>query len=263
MEKEREDLAEFNIFLFGLIFGSFLNVLIYRLPIGMSLLNPKRSVCPSCNAQIKWNENIPVLSYFILGGKCPHCQVSIPIRYPVVEMLTAIVTLFIFLKTGLNLDFFVLSLLFYTLIVLSFIDFEYKAVPDYLLMIVLIFTLGYSNVNFSHMLMFAGGFFILELFVTFYIQNIKAKFTKNEELKEQRAMGEGDIPIAAVIGGILGIKLGIFAIFLSALFAIIPVLLNSIVKKDIETPFIPFLALGLFVTFLFGDYIINFIGILK
>ena len=258
--KGKDDLVEFSIFISGLIFGSFLNMLIYRLPLEISLLNPKRSICVSCKTQIKWYENIPLLSYIILKTKCPNCDEKISITYPIVEFLTAFVTLLIYTKVGLSLDFIIYTLIFYTLIVLAFIDFKYKAVPDYLLILVLILTLGISNLSFSAMLMFTGGFFLLELIITFYIQNIKSRIIKDEKLKEQRAMGEGDIPIAAVIGGILGIKLGILAIFLSAVFAIIPSLINTIVKKDIETPFIPFLSLALFIVFIFDDSFINILG---
>ena len=172
-------------------------------------------------------------------------------------MLGSIITLTLFLKLGLNLNFIIATLLFYTLITLSFIDFKYKAVPDYLLMIALIFAFFLTNFSIQYAFMFAGAFVLLELFVTFYIQNIKAKITKNEELKTQRAMGEGDIPIIAIIGGLVGIKLGLITIFLGALFAIIPAILNSIIKKEIETPFIPFLSLALFVTYVWHEPIIK------
>jgi len=167
--------------------------------------------------------------------------------------------LLLFLKLGLNSNFITTALLFYTLITLSFIDLKYKAVPDYLLILALLFSLFSSGYSLLATLAFAGGFALLELFVTFYIQNIKSRITKDEALKEQRAMGEGDIPIAGVIGGLLGIKLGLVAIFAGAIFAIIPSIYNLITKKDIETAFIPFLSLGLFVVFLFQDTLAGYI----
>ena len=133
---------------------------------------------------------------------------------------------------------------------LSFIDFKYKAVPDYLLIIVVALTLIVGDIMYA--LMFAGGFALLELTITFYVQNIKAKITKNKALETQRAMGEGDIPIAGVIGGLLGLHLGISAIFLGALFALLPSIYSMVTNKDIETPFIPYLSLGLFVTYMTG-----------
>jgi leader peptidase (prepilin peptidase)/N-methyltransferase len=100
----------------------------------------------------------------------------------------------------------------------------------------------------SDLLLFAGGFALLELVVTFYIQNIKAKITKNKALENQSSLGDGDIPIAGVIGGLLGVELGLSAIFLAALLALVPAAYNLISNKEIETPFIPYLSLGLFIT---------------
>jgi len=99
-----------------------------------------------------------------------------------------------------------------------------------------------------YVLLFTGGFFILELTLTFYIQNIKSRLTKNKELETQRALGEGDMPIAGVIGGLLGLHLGVSAIFLAAILALVPAIYNLFSKKEIETAFIPFLSLGLFIT---------------
>ncbi len=257
-------MSSFLIFVIGLIFGSFLNMLIYRLPLGVSLINPKRSICTSCKQQIKWYENIPLFSYILLRGKCSNCKENISVAYPIVELLTAIVTLLLFYKFKLDMNFFITTVLFYIFIVLSFIDFKYKAVPDYLLIIALILAFFTLNFSLKDAFVFAGAFALLELFVTFYIQNIKSKFMKDDTLKEQRAMGEGDIPIIAVIGGMLGIKLGLFAIFLSSILAIIPAILNNIIKKDIETPFIPFLSLGLFIVFMYNDYVLQFFeGIIR
>ena len=260
--KEKEDLVGFNILVFitGLIFGSFLNMLIYRLPLGISLINPKRSICASCNYKIKWYENIPLFSYLFLKGKCSNCNEKISISYPIVEFITAFITLSLFIKIGLCLDFILYVLLFYTLIILSFIDFKYKAVPDYLLIIALLISSLLSNFDFKTMFIFSGAFVLLEIFITFYIQNIKSKLLNDESLKEQKALGEGDIPIVAIIGGILGIKFGLIAIFLSAIFAIIPSILNNIIKKDIETPFIPYLALALFLVFIGDNYVLDLLG---
>jgi leader peptidase (prepilin peptidase)/N-methyltransferase len=239
-------------------------MLIYRLPLNISLVNPKRSICPSCNHTIKWYENIPLISYIFLKGKCSKCKNNISIIYPIVELLTVIVTILIFIKLGLTSQFVLITTLFYLLIILSFIDLKYKAVPDYLLILILINAFFISNFSLKFTLIFAGASVLLELFITFYIQNIKYKFTKNELLKEQRAMGEGDIPILAIIGGLLGIKLGISAIFLASFLAIIPSLLNTIIKKDIETPFIPFLALGFFIIYTLENNIFNiFEGIIR
>ena len=238
------------IFIIGLIFGSFLNVLIYRLPLDISLFKPLGSTCTHCKHRIKWHENIPVLSYLILKGKCSNCSKPISIVYPFVELTTALVTLLLYMNYWLNWELIVTIALFYTLIVLSFIDLKYKAVPDYLLIIAVILTIIVGDL--MNVLIFAGGFALLELVLTFYIQNVKAKITKNKDLETQSALGEGDIPIAGVIGGLLGLHLGISAIFLAALLGLSLSIYNLLSKKEIETPFIPFLSLGLFITFITG-----------
>ena len=238
------------VFIIGLIFGSFLNVLIHRLPLGISLIKPLGSTCTHCKHRIKWHENIPVFSYLLLKGKCSNCSKPISIVYPFVELTTALVTLLLYMNYWLNWELIVTITLFYTLIVLSLIDLKYKAVPDYLLIVTVILTIIVGDL--MNILIFAGGFALLELVVTFYIQNVKAKITKNKDLETQSALGEGDIPIAGVIGGLLGLHLGISAIFLATLLGLSLSIYNLLSKKEIETPFIPFLSLGLFITFITG-----------
>ena len=238
------------VFLIGLVFGSFLNVLIYRLPLGISLLKPIGSACPHCNYKIKWYENIPVFSYLFLKGRCSSCSDSISKSYPIVELITAAVTLMLYSNFWIGWDMIITISLFYVLIVLSFIDFKYRAVPDYLLIIVVVLAILVGDI--INILLFTGGFVLLELAITFYIQNIKAKITQNKELENQRALGEGDMPIVGVIGGLLGVQLGITAIFLAAVLALLPAIYNLYSKKEIETAFIPFLSLGLLVTLFSG-----------
>jgi leader peptidase (prepilin peptidase)/N-methyltransferase len=233
--------------------GSFLGMLQY--PLSISMLIPQRSYCPTCEYQLKWYENIPVFSYLFLKGKCKNCHEIISKNYPIIELVTMIITLLLYLKLGLEFDFIVLLLLSYGLILLSFIDLHYKAVPDYLLVFILICSFFYSEFYFLYCFVFAGIGILLEFFVTFYIQNIKAKMTKNEALKTQKALGEGDIPVFAMIGGMLGLELGIIALFLSAVLALIPSLLSHFIKKENELPFIPFLTLGFFLVFFFEKYI--------
>jgi len=123
------------VFLVGLVFGSFLNVLIHRLPLAISLVKPVGSICPHCNHDIKWYENIPIFSYLLLKGRCSGCSQSISIIYPIVELITAAVTLLLYMNVWFGWELILTIALFYTLIVLSFIDLKYKEVPDYLLII--------------------------------------------------------------------------------------------------------------------------------
>jgi leader peptidase (prepilin peptidase)/N-methyltransferase len=220
-------------------------------------MKPLGSTCSHCQHKIKWHENIPIVSYLFLKGKCSNCSKPISIVYPLVELTTALVTLLLYMNYWLNWELIATIALFYTLIVLSFIDLKYKAVPDYLLIIAVILTIFVGDL--TNILIFAGGFALLELVLTFYIQNVKAKITKNIDLETQSALGEGDIPIAGVIGGLLGLHLGISAIFLATLLALLLSIYNLLSKKEIETPFIPFLSLGLFITFISGFNIFSWL----
>jgi len=248
------------IILFALIIGSFLNVLIYRLPLEKSFFIPVRSTCPNCDHTIKYYENIPILSYIFLKAKCSSCKINISIVYPIVEILSVIIAYTLYTKLGLNLNYFIVLFLFYTLLVLSFIDFKYKAVPDYLLLILLLTILFVVNIDYTSLFIFTGGFVLLNFILTFYIQNIKSKITKNKDLEEQTALGEGDIPVISVIGGLLGIKLAIVAVFIAAITAMIPAIYNIIKNSDIQTPFIPFLALGLYITYIFDNQLLHYLG---
>lgn len=234
-------------FILGAIWGSFLNVLIIRLPKKESVVLP-RSHCPHCNHIIPWYYNIPILSYIFLRAKCAYCHEKISSRYIIVELLSAVVTLLLYLKLGISIELFYALILFYTFIVLSFIDFEYKAVPDYLLLIVFVFSFFVTSFSLFEALknaaIISGCAVLLNFLVTFYIQNIKARVLKDETLKTQEAMGEGDIPVLAAIGAVLGLKGALVAIFLSSLFAIIPSIYYNFKKRSIQTPFIPYLALG-------------------
>ena len=255
LENEREDLEVFS-FIFGLCIGSFLNVLIIKLPKNESIFTKDRSKCPSCNHLIFWYHNIPLFSYLYLKAKCSYCGAKISFQYFLVELLSAIITLALFIKLGLNQEFIFMCLLSYVLIMLSFIDLKYKAVPDYLLLIVFILSLIASNFSiidsFRNAFLFSGAFVLLNFIITFYIQNIKSRILKDENLKTQEALGVGDIPIIALIGIILGVNSGLVAIFLAAFFAIIPAIYSNFVKKDIQTPFIPYLVLGFFTEYFFN-----------
>ena len=254
IKKEREDLEVFS-FIFGACFGSFLSVLILKLPKKELILSLNRSCCPSCGHTIFWYHNIPLLSYLFLSAKCSYCKEKISPLYFCVELITAILTLFLFVKLGISKEFIYMCFLGYVLIVLSFIDINYKAVPDYLLLIVLFFSFFVTDYDiyeaFKNAFLFSGAMVLLNFVVTFYIQNIKAKILKDENLKIQEALGEGDIPIIAMIGIVLGVESGIIAIFLAAFFAIIPAIYSNLVKKDIQVPFIPYLVLGFFIEYFF------------
>ena len=115
--------------LLGLVIGSFLNVVIMRLPQGGSITIP-RSQCPNCKQLIHWYDNIPILSYLFLRGRCRRCKQRISLRYPFVEALTGVVCVLLYLKLGLTLDWAILFAFSASLIVLAFIDLDHRILPD-------------------------------------------------------------------------------------------------------------------------------------
>jgi len=226
--------------LFGLLFGSFLNVLIFRIPKEESVVFPS-SHCPKCNNDLKFYHNIPVFSWLFLGGKCAFCKDKISIQYPIVELITALIFAVSYIRVGDLFHSVIVGLVFALLLGLSIIDFRYKEVPDSLNLAALtlaIFSSSLILTNFINALLFAGGFALLRFYVSFAIK--------------KEALGEADIMIAATIGAMVGIKMGLFTIFLSAIIAL-PVFI-IIKEKDYEVPFIPFLALALFIVYIFQSY---------
>lgn len=229
----------FLVILFGLLFGSFLNVLILRIPIDKSVVFPA-SHCPKCNNNLKWYHNIPLFSWLFLGGKCAYCKEKISIQYPLIELLSAVIFALCYYKSDSVLEAVIAGLVFALLLGLSLIDLRYKAVPDSLNLAALSLAFFASSsilTNFVNALLFAGGFSLLRFYVSYALK--------------KEALGEADIMIAATIGAMVGVKMGLVAIFLSAVIAL-PVFI-IIKEKDYEVPFIPFLALALFLVYLFKE----------
>jgi len=222
----------------GLAVGSFLNVVIIRVPKGESISLPA-SHCLTCKHPLKWYHNIPIFSWLFLGGKCAFCKEKISIQYPIIEALTT----FIFISTAYQSSYvaeaLILSTLFTMLLALSVIDLKYKAVPDSISIPALFVSLFVNDfmISLNGMLILAGGFALLRILISWVIK--------------KEAMGEADIIIAGIIGAVVGVELGLAAIYISALIAL-PVFM--IVKtKGYELPFIPFLALGMYITWAFSS----------
>lgn len=234
--------------IFGICVGSFSNVLIYRLPKQESINFPA-SHCTSCNTPLKFYHNIPLFSWIFLRGKCAFCKEKISFQYPLVELLGGLLMWIAYYFEPNLIKAGVLGLCFIVLMALSAIDFKYKAVPTSLLYVSLILAIIYSllfDFNLEGLkgaAIYALSFWLLRFLVS--------KFLKRE------AMGEADIYIAAVIGAILGVKMPLLAIYLAAVFTLPAFLIAH--KKGYELAFVPFLTLGLLVTYTFGTQIVTFL----
>jgi len=247
----------------GAIIGSFLNVLIHRLPLGQNIAWPS-SYCPHCHTPLKLWHNIPILSWLLLRGRCGYCGAPIGVRYIAVEIASITIFGSSYWLLGASLDALLFGVVFALLLALSLIDWRYKAVPDSLNLTILAFALfanGHPLIALWYGLLFAGGFAMLRFVLSYYLYG-KLRFLARDRLRtswlahydilpSHEAMGEADIIVAATIGALLGVELGVIAIFLAALLSL-PVALYRR-HEDVQTPFVPFLALGAFVTFVMHE----------
>ncbi|ATB69497.1 leader peptidase (Prepilin peptidase) / N-methyltransferase [Sulfurospirillum diekertiae] len=224
------------ITLFGLCIGSFLNVAILRLPKGESISLPA-SHCPHCLHPLKWYHNIPLASWFALRGKCAFCKSSISMQYPLVELGSALMYALCYVHLGNLTQTLLVGSVFALLLALSIIDLRYKAVPDSLSLpaLLIAFCTAIPLQSFQNGLLLMGAFTLLRFLVS--------------ALTKKEAMGEADSIIAGIIGALLGIKLGLVAIYLAAVIALVAFVIVR--KRGYELPFIPFLSLGLLITWFF------------
>jgi len=259
------------IALFGLLFGSFLNVVILRIPKGESVVFDA-SHCTSCNTKLKPWHNIPLLSYLFLGGKCSFCKEPISKQYPLVELFSMILFTLTFIKMGISVVTLMIAIAFLTLLALSIIDWRYKMVPDSLnlLALTLLIFAAYNPMMLlehgKNALLFAGGFVLLRFYLSYYLfVKLKNRFLRSKPAAwlqnyhvvpfNVEALGEADIMIAASIGALLGVKLGIIATFLSAVFA-----LPFTIFKAREIPYIPFLFAATLSVFFFDTYFMQLLN---
>ena len=271
-----EDLEGFDLivafgFILGLLIGSFLNVVILRLPQNESIIYPA-SHCPKCKEKLKWWHNIPLLSWILLQGRCYYCKEPISWQYPAIEIATATLFAIIFYKEGLTFQAFVIAALFSSFLALSVIDLYYKAVPDSLNLFAALLALLSSDdylQNLQNATIVAGALAMLRFIVSYYVSK-KEQMHLNKKLQKApwlrayypkfimiEAMGEGDIIVGFAMGGVLGLKKTLLALFLAALIALPASLYNRIYRGDAQLPFIPFLALGTFLSYLFGSTILE------
>lgn len=236
------------VFIYGLFIGSFLNVCIYRIPEGKSVVSPPSS-CGNCGHRLNFLDMIPVLNYFLYKGKCRYCGASFSIQYPLIELLNGILYLLIFMNYGLSLYFVLYAGIASLLIVISIIDLNTKTIPDGLnlfggIFAVLLGIYLFRGDYLYHLYGFLFGFLLFLLIAV--ITN---------------AMGGGDIKLMGVLGILFGLEGIIFTTVLSFIYgAVISVGLITSGKagrKDF-IPFGPFISLAALTYILVGEIILEF-----
>jgi len=239
--------------IFGGMIGSFLNVCIFRLPKEESIIWPG-SHCPHCKKPIRFYDNIPLISYLLLKGKCRHCKGSISLQYSLVEGITALSSLFLIMKFGPSLSYLLYFAFVAALIVITVIDLYHQIIPDAISLpgigVGLLASLLIPQITFFNsligILLGGGSLFIV---ATFY-----------QWLFKREGMGGGDIKLLAMIGAFLGWKAVLLTILLSSFIGSVTGILMMVVKgKDFKyaIPFGPFLSLGAVISLFYGQNIIN------
>lgn len=217
------------IFLFGVIIGSFLNVCIYRIPEGISIVTPG-SFCPRCKHPLSWRDNIPLFSYIFLRGRCRYCNNKISLQYPLVEFITGMIFLLFYLKFGLSFSFFVFITVASLLLIAMFIDLKFMLLPDIVMLPGIIISIIYALIyGFPYNFISALGFA-----VAFYALGVIFK----------GGLGFGDVELIVIISLLLGFYETLSVVILSSLIGTIYGL--YLIKKEnagmrTKIPFGPFL----------------------
>lgn len=249
----------FSLYFFALgsIVGSFLNVCIFRLPQSISIFSP-RSFCPHCHEPIKFYDNIPILSFILLKGKCRSCKKSISIQYPAVESFNGLLYGVFYNELGICADFFIYSLFASSLLVISVIDLRHRIIPD-VITIPGIF-LGLLTSSFSYRINF------LESFIGTILGGglLLVVGLGYELFRKKEGMGGGDVKLLAMIGSFLGWKAVLLVIFVASLSGSIIGILWLILKgkgRDYAIPFGPYLSLGALCYLFWGETILRIYGV--
>jgi leader peptidase (prepilin peptidase)/N-methyltransferase len=261
------------VFIFGLLFGSFLNVCIYRLPRDESIAFPP-SHCTNCSTPIKFYQNIPVISYLLLGGKCSSCKEPISVIYPVVELLTAVLVTLLFYKYGVTIETFVYVILALSLIVISFIDLEHFIIPNVITLPGIIIGLAYNLLitDWGFLLKIIPGLDFGNIFyIAPRIPALNSVFGiiigggtllliayLYKIIRKREGMGMGDVKLLAMLGAFLGINGVFFIILVSSLVgSVIGITLILIQRGNMKLalPYGPFISFAA-VLFLFTGPIV-------
>ncbi len=254
MEIFLERLLLFLIFAFGASAGSFYNVCIYRIPKKESIVTPG-STCPFCKKKIPFYLNIPVLSYFILLGKCKYCKHPFSPRYPIVEALTGLILIALYIKFGYTITTLFWFVFISFLIIISFIDIDHQIIPDifslpgiFIFSTVCFFMPEMSFIDSLFGILVGGGSLYL-IALTYYL------------LKKTEGMGGGDIKLLAMIGAAIGWEGVLFTIFVGSLAGtlagIIIMISSKVVNIKLRIPFGPYLSLGAVIYIFFGQILIK------
>jgi len=246
-------LKVFFAFLYGIVIGSFLNVLIHRLPQGKSIIKPG-SHCPNCGAPIAFYDNIPLISYLILRGKCRNCKSSISYQYPLVEGITGALFVIFYLKSGLSLVFITETVFSALIIVLIFTDLNHQLLPD---VITIPGTIGGLLFSLNGGLTTIGSSLIGAGLGAGIVLAIRELYFR---LREEEGMGLGDVKLMAMIGAFLGWERALLTLVIgSFLGSVVGIIIIAKEKGDLRfpLPFGSFLGIASIFSLFYGEELIS------
>ncbi|MHB1002872.1 MAG: prepilin peptidase [Thermoleophilia bacterium] len=231
----------------GAIIGSFLNVVIYRLPKQESLVRPG-SHCPHCGQPVRWYDNIPIVSYTLLGGSCRRCQKPISLRYPLIEFLNGALYLAAGFRFGLEWELLLVMFFISVLVVIFFIDLDYFIIPN----VIVLPAAGIALAGMLALFPERG----LELVLAGLLS---AAFFFVIVMVMPRGMGMGDVKMMLLLGFVLGraVLVALFLAFLTGAVVGVTLMMAGIRGRKSQIPFGPFLAIGAIIALFFGDWIID------
>ena len=266
-------LTTFWFFALGCVVGSFLNVLIYRLPMGLSINQPRRSFCPHCKGPIAWRDNIPILSFLLLGRRCRHCREPISWRYPMVEAVTGLLYALIYFRQGAQLgagmgQVIVMLLLVSLLVVGSAVDMDWLIIPDEitffgllggLLAGLLLPELHVGKASY-HTFQSLTGLPHLDGLIASVIGAAGGGLTVltfavvGSVIFRKEAMGFGDVKLMAMIGAFFGWKVAVVTFFLSPFIGLLYGVPLVLISNEHVMPYGPFLSIGAIAAIIFRDW---------
>ena len=235
----------------GLILGSFINACIYRMPRKISIVWPG-SFCPKCKMSISWWQNVPIISFVILKGRCFYCKQKISLMYPLIEVITLFVTVSLFIHFQ-NFYSFLFYLFFFSgMIIISGIDISLRLIPNSLILILLLvgIILNYFF-KINSWLQTVSGLMLALVFALFLRWSTSNLFRKE-------SLGLGDVKLSGLMGCYLGFELFLFSLFLGSIIGLLFQLFNRRYKKALRTvqvPLAPFLGIGAYLEIIFKQLV--------
>lgn len=245
------------VWIIGCIFGSFFNVVGYRVPANLSIVSPG-SFCPKCKHNLKWYELIPIFSYLFQKGKCRKCHEKISIIYPAIEMTTGVLFATSYFIFGFSYEFLIAIIVSSFLVIVIVSDINYLIIPDevtlFFSILLFVVKLVVEGIKTSLLSLLSGA----TLFIMMYLIMLLGNF-----LFKKESLGGGDVKLMFFVGMAVGPILGIFSIFLSSAIALPLSLIVYLKDKDNVIPFGPFILIATFALILFEVNAINILSIFR